>query len=266
MDIWQALILGVIQGITEFLPISSSGHLILIPELFGWDLQDISFDIVVHLGTLVAVIAVLRKDIKKLVRAFFSRESSPERSVAWMIIVATIPVLVVGYFAGDYIGTVLRNPAVVVVSLIVWAVVLGIADLVARSMSQTNKLKKMKWWQAIVIGLSQVLALIPGTSRSGITITAGLFAGLDRRTAARWSFLLSIPAIGAAGAKSVLDLAKAPETLEFVPLFAGFLAAMFAGAIAIKFLLELVARTSYMIFAWYRLILAAIAIVILFVI
>lgn len=265
MDIWQALILGIIQGITEFLPISSSGHLILIPEIFGWELQDLSFDIVVHLGTLVAVIVVLRKDIKKLLRAFLSRESTPERSVAWMIIVATIPVLVVGYFAQDFIGTVLRNPTVVVVSLIVWAVGLAIADMVARKLSETNKLKKMKWWQAIVIGLAQVIALIPGTSRSGITITAGLFAGLDRRTAARWSFLLSIPAIGAAGAKSLLDLTSSPATLEFVPLFVGFLAAMISGALAIKFLLELIARTSYMIFAWYRLVLAAIAIVILFV-
>ncbi|MBU0531079.1 MAG: undecaprenyl-diphosphatase UppP [Candidatus Uhrbacteria bacterium] len=266
MDIWQALILGIIQGITEFLPISSSGHLILIPELFGWDLQDLSFDIVMHLGTLVAVIVVLRRDIKKLLRAFFSRESSPERSVAWMIIVATIPVLVVGYFAGDYIGTVLRNPAVVIISLIFWGIGLAIADLAARKLSETDKLKKMKWSQAILIGFAQVLALIPGTSRSGITITAGLFAGLDRRTAARWSFLLSIPAIGAAGAKSILDLASTPGTLEFVPLFIGFLAAMISGAFAIKFLLELVARTSYMIFAWYRLVLAAIAIVILFVI
>lgn len=266
MTILQALILGLIQGITEFLPLSSSGHLILVPELLGWPLQDLAFDVMVHLGTLVAVIFVLRRDIKKLFLAFLSRKHTPERSVAWMILVATVPVLVVAYFASDIIEKVLRVPVVVVVSLIVWAVVLGIADWFAKKHSETNKLKKIGWKQAIVIGFAQVIALIPGTSRSGITITAGLFAGLNRRTAARFSFLLSVPAIAAAGAKSVWDLSSSVGALDPLPLVAGFFAAMISGALAIKFLLEIVARTNFMLFVWYRLILAGAAIVILFVI
>ncbi len=264
MSILQAFILGVIQGITEFLPISSSGHLILVPKLLGWDLQELSFDIVIHLGTLMAVIVVLRRDIKKLLRAFFSRQNSPERSVARMIIIATIPVLAVAYFTQGFIESTLRTPIVVIVSLGVWAVVLGAADVVSRKLSRTDKLTKMTWTQAIVIGFAQVLSLIPGTSRSGITITAGLFAGLDRTTAARWSFLLSIPAIAAAGAKSFLDLAGSSATLDFVPLAAGFFTALISGAFAVKFLLDLISRTSYLVFMWYRLILAAVAIIVLF--
>ena len=266
MSILQALVLGVVQGITEFLPISSSGHLILVPELLGWPLQDLAFDVMVHLGTLVAVVVVLRRDIKKLFRAFLSRENTPERSVAWMILAATVPVLVVAYFASDIIENVLRVPLVVVISLVVWAIVLGIADWFAKKHSQTNKLKKIGWKQAMAIGFSQVIALIPGTSRSGITITAGLFAGLSRRTAARFSFLLSVPAIAAAGAKSMYDLSNSVGVLDPMPLLVGFFAAMISGAFAIKILLELVARMNYMIFVWYRLILAAAAIVILFVI
>ncbi len=265
MTILQALVLGVIQGITEFLPVSSSGHLILVPELLGWPLQDLAFDVMVHLGTLVAVIMVLRRDIKRLFLAFLSRERTPERSVAWMILVATVPVLVVAYFASDIIETVLRVPVVVIISLVLWAVVLGIADWFAKKHPETNKLKKIGWKQAMAIGFAQVIALIPGTSRSGITITAGLFAGLNRKTAARFSFLLSVPAIAAAGAKSMYDLSESVGVLDPMPLLVGFFAAMISGALAIKFLLEIIARTNFMVFVWYRLILAAAAIVILFV-
>ncbi|MFH1142462.1 MAG: undecaprenyl-diphosphate phosphatase [Candidatus Uhrbacteria bacterium] len=280
MSILQAIVLGVIQGITEFLPVSSSGHLILFPELFNWPLQDLAFDAVIHLGTLVAVLIVLRRDIKKMIHAFISNRPCAERSLAWMIIVATIPVLFVGYFAGDIIEGALRTPLVVVISLTFWAVVLGVADwfsvkkgstsvsLSAKGQayacrSHTTKIQDIKWWQAIVIGLAQILALIPGTSRSGITITAGLFSGIDRKTAARWSFLLSIPAIGSAGAKSLLDLSTGSATIEFAPLFVGFIMAMISGTIAIKFLLALVSRISYWPFVFYRILLAGVVLVVL---
>ncbi len=258
MTVLQAIVLGFIQGLTEFLPVSSSGHLILVPEFLNWPLQDLAFDVVVHLGTLVAVLLVLRHDIKKLLRALFSNRPSVERSLAWMLIVATIPVLVVGYFASDLIEGALRTPLVVVSSLVFWAVVLGIADIVSKRVKSVDKIQEIKWWQAIVIGCVQILALIPGTSRSGITITAGLFSGIDRATAARWSFLLSVPAIGAAGAKSLLDLSTGSATIEFVPLLAGFIMAMISGVIAIKFLLALVSRISYWPFVFYRILLAGV--------
>jgi len=276
MTVLQAIILGFIQGLTEFLPVSSSGHLILVPEFFGWPLQDLAFDIVVHLGTLVAVLVVLRRDIKKLIRAFFSKTSSPERSLAWMLIVSTIPVLAVANFASDLIEGTLRTPVVVVVSLVLWAIVLGAADVVSQRIPRgfspvlnrdaakaARKIQDIKWWQAIVIGLAQILALIPGTSRSGITITAGLFSGIDRKTAARWSFLLSVPAIGAAGAKSLLDLSSGSVNIEFAPLLAGFIMAMISGALAIKFLLALVSRISYWPFVFYRILLAMVVAVVI---
>jgi len=245
MNVLQAIVLGVIQGVTEFLPVSSSGHLILFPEFFNWSLQDLAFDAVIHLGTLVAVLIVLRRDIKKLFRAFISNKPSAERSLAWMIIVATIPVLFVGYFAADIIEGTLRTPLVVGISLAFWAIVLGVADVVSKRTKPINKIQDIKWWQAIVIGLAQILALIPGTSRSGITITAGLFSGIDRATAARWSFLLSVPAIAAAGSKSLLDLSTGSATVEFAPLFVGFIMAMLSGMLAIIFLLALISRISY---------------------
>ena len=268
MTILQALVLGFIQGITEFLPVSSSGHLILVPEFLNWPLQDLAFDVVVHLGTLVAVLVILRRDIKKLIRAFLSNKPCPERSLAWMIIVATIPVLAVAYFASDLIESSLRTPIVVAISLAVWAMVLGVADWFSShptcwgraktGTSSVRKITEIKWWQAIVIGLAQVIALIPGTSRSGITITAGLFSGIDRATAARWSFLLSVPAIAAAGSKSLLDLSTGSATIEFAPLFVGFIMAMFSGMLAIKFLLALVSRISYWPFVFYRILLACV--------
>lgn len=258
MTILQAIVLGLIQGITEFLPVSSSEHLILIPEFLNWPLQDLAFDAVVHLGTLVAVLFVLRHDIQKLLTALISNKKCPERSLAWMLIVATIPVLLVAYFASDLIESSLRTPIVVAVSLLFWAVVLGVADLVSRRLGSVKKIKDIKWWQAIVIGLAQVMALIPGTSRSGITITAGLFAGIDRKTAARWSFLLSVPAIAAAGAKSLLDISSGSVTIEFAPLFIGFAMAAISGAFAIKFLLALISRMSYWPFVFYLILLAGV--------
>jgi len=280
MSVLQAIVLGFVQGLTEFLPVSSSGHLILVPEFLNWPLQDLAFDVVVHLGTLVAVLIVLRRDIKKLLLAFVSNKPSAERSLAWMLIVATIPVLVVGYFASDLIESTLRTPIVVVISLVLWAIVLGIADWFSVKKGSTSvslstkgqayacrsratKIQQIKWWQAIVIGLAQILALIPGTSRSGITITAGLFSGIDRATAARWSFLLSVPAIAAAGTKSLLDLSTGSATIEFAPLFAGFIMAMLSGMLAIRFLLALISRISYWPFVFYRILLAGVVVLIL---
>jgi undecaprenyl-diphosphatase len=263
MTILQAIVLGFIQGITEFLPVSSSGHLILVPEFLNWPLQDLAFDIVVHLGTLVAVLFVLRRDIKKLIKAFFSNKPCPERSLAWMLIISTIPVLLVAYFASDLIETTLRTPVVVAVSLLFWAIVLGVADVISRRIKSVKNIKDIKWWQAIIIGLAQVMALIPGTSRSGITITAGLFTGINRKTAARWSFLLSVPAIAAAGAKSLLDLSSGSVTIEFAPLFVGFVVAAISGAFAIKFLLALISRMSYWPFVFYRILLAGVVAVFL---
>lgn len=251
MTILQSLVLGIVQGITEFLPISSSGHLILIPSLFGWPEQPLAFDAVIHLGTLAAVFVALREDLPKLFLNKFR--------LGWTILAATIPALTIGYLFKDQIETVLRSPIVVAVSLALWGVLLWIADRsLSTKPSLTSDIQKISYHRAMFIGLAQAIALIPGTSRSGVTITAGLFTGLSRETAARFSFLLGIPAIAAAGGLSLLHVLNGSESVALLPLTIGFLTSFLSGLLAIRFLFKILKSTSYIPFVIYRIALAVV--------
>lgn len=268
MTILQAIILGIVQGITEFLPVSSSGHLIIFPELFGWTQQAMDFDVITHLGTLCAVFWVLRDDVAGIVKGLFSKKHDKEGVLGWKIIVATLPVVFVGFLlAGDLIDQ-FRNIRSVGAMLIIWGVVLWAADFYytrKKKAGLVTKVEHTSWTQAILIGIFQIFALIPGSSRSGVTISGGLFSGLDRHTAARFSFLLSIPAIAGAGLLVAIDASQNGSETAFLPLLFGFLAAFLAGAVAIKALLALVQKISYGWFAGYRIILGVILIVATFV-
>ncbi|MEK7105339.1 MAG: undecaprenyl-diphosphatase UppP [Patescibacteria group bacterium] len=257
MSIFQALVLGVVQGISEFLPISSSGHLILIPELFGWPDQGINFDVAVHLATLCAILYVFRVDVARTAKAFVGNVKSQDARLGWMIIIATIPAVVVGLVFGDQIESYFRDAKWVAINLIVWGVVLALADYVATMRARRAQSGiRMTWGAAISAGLAQAIALIPGTSRSGITISAGLFAGLDRVQAARFSFLLAIPATAGAIALTAAKAAANQTPIEVMPTVVGFTAALIAGIVSITWLLKIITKVSYTWFAIYRVLIA----------
>lgn len=251
MTVLQAVILGAVQGVTEFLPISSSGHLIIVPELLGWEPQGITFDLIIHLATLLAVIIALRTDLLWLWDGWWKRDPIRLR-LTWKLLAATIPALVVGFFLGDWLEG-FRDVKIVAASLIGWGILLGLADRFSAMMrGQLKDLGKVQWWQAIFIGVIQVFAFIPGTSRSGSTMTAGLFAGLDRVAAARFSFLLAIPITAAAGASALLDVAQHGLDITLLPMTAGFISAFVFGILAIRLLLIVVRNASFLWFAAYR--------------
>ena len=254
MSYLEPVVLGFVQGLTEFLPVSSSGHLILIPKLFGWAEQTMVFDAVIHLATLVAVIVALWVDVKTIVTGVFKRNESGR--LGWMIVAAAIPVLAVGFLANDWLETTFRSPLIVAASLAFWGVVLWVADALVKK--GEGDLVKIGWQRTLAIGMSQIIAFIPGTSRSGITITAGLFGGLTREAAARFSFLLGIPSIAAAGGFALLKIISTGENFDWLSLVIAFVAAFVSGFVAIKFLLRIIKGTSYKWFAIYRIILAMI--------
>lgn len=233
---------------------SSSGHLIVVPVVFGFEPGGIAFDTMVHLATFVAVVTVFWKDVWRMVRAVVGLEQDAAyRQLAWMLVVATVPIVLVGLLFDGMIERVLRAPWIVAASLIGWGVVLAAADLWQRRRSaRVEAVELVGWKRSVLIGLAQVLALIPGTSRSGITMTAGLFAGLDRKTAARFSFLLSIPAVGGAAVYVTGQAVAAGESLFTVPMLVGFVAALGSGVLAIRVLLKLLERWSFVPYALYR--------------
>lgn len=252
MSIWQAIILGVVQGITEFLPVSSSGHLIALPTLFGWEVQGYDFDVMVHLATLLAILVALWGDVKKLFN----------KIVFGKVALATIPVVIIGivisFLAIDFI----RQPIVVAANLFLWGIVLWVADRYSlKFKQQIQKLENIGWGKSLMVGVAQALALLPGTSRSGITITAGLFSGMTREMATRFSFLLAVPAIAGAGLLAGMDIVEHGASTSIAALVAGFIAAFFAGLISIRFLLNFVKKSSFVPFAVYRIVLAIILVV-----
>ena len=208
MSIIQAIVLGVIQGITEFLPISSSGHLVFIPKLFGWGDQGLAFDTIMHLGTLLAVVVYFRKKLWKILRAVFlykNKEIRNDRKLGWLLILSIIPAGIIGLFFDNWIETNLRSTTVIAFGLIFWGIILFFADRVSQKKSSTRSLGQTGWKQTLFIGCAQAIALIPGTSRSGITMTAGLFSKFNKKSAAEFSFLMSIPVIGLAGLLQILE-------------------------------------------------------------
>jgi undecaprenyl-diphosphatase len=255
MTIFQALVLGILQGLTEFLPVSSSAHLALAPYLFGWEDPGLAFDVALHFGTLVALLWYFRKEWGELIAAAIAvirkrkAETAEEKRVVFLII-ATIPGAIGGLLLEKKAETVFRAPALTATMLIVMGVVLWAVD---RFASQDRKIDGMRWLDALLIGLAQVAALIPGVSRSGSTITTGRALRFDRQSAAVFSFLMSMPIIAAA------VVLKGPEALKSGGLTAeivvGVLASAISGWLAISVLIKYVRNRSYGIFALYRVLL-----------
>lgn len=251
MDIIQAISLAILQGLTEFLPISSSAHLILLPILLGWEDQGLAFDVAVHVGTLTAVVAFYRKDLWIIIKAWIGslcgEEVSDDSKLAWYVILGTIPVGLVGISLSDEMELTLRSPIVIAISTIVFAILLWFAEKKA-----TEKRDVVILLDAVLVGVFQALALIPGTSRSGITITAGLLTGLKRDQAARFSFLLSIPVITLAGMLKSWELYQSTVIVNW-----GFMAlgATLSGIVAylsITWFLKLLNKIGMLPFVYYR--------------
>ncbi len=263
MSILQAIILGIVQGLTEFLPVSSSGHLIFFPKLFGWQDQGLSFDAIMHLGTLVAVVVYFRQKLKSMIQAVFSRDiaRAVDRKLAWLLILSIIPASIVGLLLGGWIEENTRAVEFIAFGFIFWGVLLYLADFygkwqVARNKEQVVSTDGVNWKQALFIGCAQAIALFPGTSRSGITMTAGLFSKLDRKSAAEFSFLMSIPVIGLAGMVKLVDLFdRQHELISVAPMAAGFLAAAVSGFLAIAALMRIIQKWSFTPFVVYRIVL-----------
>ncbi len=261
MDYLQAIILGLIQGLTEFLPVSSSGHLILAPVLLGFEDQGLAMDAILHLATLLAIFIYFRRDLGELFFALFQKQApEPKRRMAWGIVAATVPAVAAGLAFGDWIETSLRSPHFVAGNLVFWSMIFWVADRKAKDRTEeSGELDALSWGNIFFIGCAQALALLPGTSRSGITIAAGLFLHLSQPAAARFAFLLGTPAILGAGLYKSLSLISEPaqETLFSTgQLACAFLVAFVVGYFAIKMLLKIVARVGLLPFILYRLALA----------
>jgi undecaprenyl-diphosphatase len=257
MSIFQAIILALVQGITEFLPVSSSAHLALAPWLFGWPDQGLTFDIALHLGTLLALLAYFARDWLQICAQAVGVNYSPDpelrlnRRLLWLIIVATLPIGICGLRYKEAAETTLRNPVIMGSMLIAVALVMLLAE---RSGRQHRTVAGITIGDAITVGLSQALAIVPGTSRSGITISTGLFRGLDRHTAGRFSLLLSTPAVGAASASAGYDLYRGggiPNDM-LLPFTIGILVSAVTGAICIALFLRFLRTRTLRIFAYYR--------------
>lgn len=264
MDVLRAIVLGAVQGLTEFLPISSSAHLIIVPWLFGWEESGLTFDVALHLGTLVAVLVYFWREIAQIAvavpRGLIERRplADPMARLGWIILLGSIPAAIAGFIAADAIDSFFHggdggNTAIVLVALlmIALAVLLALAERIAK---HERSFECVTGRDGLVVGLAQALALLPGVSRSGSTITAALFRGLQRDAAARFSFLLGIPAIVGAGVfetRSLLETGLAPG--EEQVFLAGMATAAIVGYLAIAFLLRYLRTRSTMIFVVYRL-------------
>ena len=252
--IWLALV----QGLTEFLPVSSSAHLILVPRILGWPDQGLAFDVAVHLGTLIAVVTFFRKDIGTLFLAWLNsvngKGMTPEARLAWGVALGTIPAGIVGLLFKDHIETYLRSPLVIAATTIIFGLLLWFAD--TRSKRTRSELS-LTWQDFLVIGSAQAMALIPGTSRSGITITAGLLLGLTREAAARYSFLLSIPIIVLSGLGVTKDLVSSTEAVDWMALSLGTVVAAISAFACIHFFLSWINKMGMLPFVIYRLLLGA---------
>ncbi len=266
----QALIMGIVQGLTEFLPVSSSGHLIVVPFLFGWDdpfITSLAFSVMLHIGTLLALLVYFRVDWFRLVPAGLatirdrSFRADPDRRLAWLLVAATIPAALAGFLLNDLIATDFRGIGLVAVTLVAGAAILWLAD---RWGARTKGVEDVTLPLAIGLGAAQALALVPGISRSGISISAARFAGLDREAAARFSFLMATPITAGAALFEARKLAagEAGVTVSLAPLVVGMGAAFVSGTLAIGFLLRYLRTRSLNVFVAYRLVVAAVVVVV----
>lgn len=261
MEAVQIVLLSFVQGLTEFLPVSSSAHLVLAPLLFGYELQSLAFDVAVHVGTLVAVMLYFRREIAAMVLALLEsvktrRIESPDARLAWMIVLATIPVVVLGLPLKSVLEFLREDDRLIALVIagttIGFGLLLWIADLRGR---RERSERSLSWKDALLIGLFQAIAIIPGTSRSGITITAALMLGLTRKAASRFSFLISIPTILMAGGLETLDLIQTQEPVDWTPLWLGTLLSFVVAYITIHFFLKFIEKISMLPFIIYRVLL-----------
>jgi len=260
VDILQATVLALVQGLTEFLPISSSAHLILVPSILGWEDQGLAFDVAVHLGTLIAVFWFFRDEVIAIISAWLRSITHREHEqqdarLAWAILVATVPVVLAGFFLEDFVESQLRSPLIIASATAAFGILLWLADLSRKNIADEHSITL---FIALIIGLVQVLALVPGTSRSGITITAGLFLGLSRQAACRFSFLMAMPVIAGAAVLELYALLSSSEAVAWNALIIGLLVAATSAYFCIKLFLQAVEKIGMLPFMLYRLILSAI--------
>ena len=253
MNFLHALILGIIQGLTEFIPVSSTAHLLIGQQLFGIPADDamFSFLVIVQLGTLISLFAFYWKDLLGIAQATLDfRRSTPERNLGIYIIVATIPALIAGYLLRDAVEALFTQPMLQAsIRLFSAAILLTLAEMLTR---KNRTLESMTWLDALIVGLLQIIAVFPGASRSGTTISGGMFRGFDRPSAARFAFLMSVPVMLAAGGYEMLDVIRMPNLGEFLPLLAvGFVTAAIVGWFAIKWLIDYLSKRSLYVFAIY---------------
>jgi undecaprenyl-diphosphatase len=256
MSIFQAIVLGIVQGLTEFLPVSSSAHLVLVPYFMNWGEPDVIFDVGLHLGTLVAVVGYFWKDIIKLFTAFIRSltnrnfRANPDTRLAWLIIIATIPAGLLGFLFQSKFEALFGKPHLVGWFLLVTAILLISSEYFNKRFIMPAQ--EVTFFRGLVIGFAQAIAIAPGISRSGATIAVGLFTGLNRETAARFSFLLSIPIILGAGLVKLKDLIHLQVSGYYLTiLIIGFLTAEISGYFAIKYFLRYVQKNSLYVFAIY---------------
>lgn len=257
MEILTTVVLGVIQGLTEFLPVSSSGHLVLLPWIMDFKDPGLTFDVALHLGTLVALLAFFGRDWWKYVRAWFVKgaENKKEKALGLSLLIACVPAVLAGLLFQDLIDGAFRSPLLVALNLAVFGVLLWVADRMGK---KNKEVETVSFKDAMWIGLAQVLSLVPGVSRAGITISAGLALGLNRVAAARYSFLLAVPITAGACVFGLRKIEVAQLNLAFV---LGVVVAAAVGMLAIKFMLKFLAKADYKWFAVYRIVLAVLIVV-----
>ena len=253
MTLFQSLLLGIIEGLTEFIPVSSTAHLLITQKLLNIPADDamFSFLVIVQLGTIVSLFAFYWKDLLSIAKATFDfRRSTPERNLGIYIVVATIPALLAGYLLKDAVEALFKQPMLEAsIRLFAAAILLTLAEWLTK---KNRTIDSMTWVDALIIGVMQVIAVFPGASRSGTTISGGMFRGLDRPSAARFAFLMSVPVMLAAGGYEMLDVLKMPNLGEFLPLLAvGFVTAAIVGWFAIKWLIDYLSKRSLYVFAAY---------------
>jgi undecaprenyl-diphosphatase len=267
----QALVMGIVQGLTEFLPVSSSGHLILVPWLFGWDdpfINSLAFSVMLHVGTLGALLIYFASDWVRLVPAGLatirdrSFRDDPDRKLAWLLVAATIPAALAGFLLNDVFEEAVRAPGVVAITLIIGGIILWLAD---RLGATTKRIGDVTFPLAFGLGIAQAIALVPGISRSGISITAARIAGLDRASAARFSFLMATPVTAGAALFELRKLISGESGVDvsIAPLVVGLVAAFLSGLLAIRVLLDYVRSHSFDIFVAYRFVLAGIVLLLI---
>jgi len=259
MDFLQALFLGLLQGLTEFLPISSSAHLILVPAFFDWVDQGVAFDLAVHVGTLLAVVLYFRTDVFNIARdglvSMARRRVVGQGALALYLVIGTIPAGLAGLALLDIIDNELRAVEIIFATTLFFGLLLGVADWMPK---RQRSLDSLNWKDALLVGIAQAIALVPGTSRSGITITAGLFLGMGRETASRFSFLLAIPITALASAVKLLEVAASDVTVDWSAFLVGGVTSFLIAITAIHFFLKWLNKVGMWPYVIYRIILAGV--------